>query len=202
MNAQTVFSRQAVTVLVLLSLAAVIVPVLNLATTPSSALHISDHLIPLFGKYLCFALLALSVDLVWGFCGILSLGHGAFFALGGYAMGMYMMRQVGPRGVYADPTLPDFMVFLNWKELPWFWQGFDHFPYAVLMMLVAPGTSRAHLRMVTTLESAARSGPLPWSSCRCTKSSCGRIHARFGKPRRKPRPMSTLRRTSRPTRHE
>ena len=125
--------------LALLALAAVIVPILNLATAPSSAFHVSDHLIPLFGKYLCFALLALSVDLVWGFCGILSLGHGAFFALGGYAMGMYLMRQVGSRGVYADPTLPDFMVFLNWKELPWFWQGFDHFPYAAFMMLAAPG---------------------------------------------------------------
>ena len=139
MNTQSVFSRQAIAVLALLVLAAVIVPILNLATTPSSAFHVSDHLIPLFGKYLCFALLALSVDLVWGFCGILSLGHGAFFALGGYAMGMYLMRQVGARGVYADPTLPDFMVFLNWKELPWFWQGFDHFPYAAVMMLAAPG---------------------------------------------------------------
>ena len=71
--------------------------------TPALRFHLSDHLVPLFGKYLCFALLALSVDLIWGFCGILSLGHGAFFALGGYAMGMYLMRQIGPRGVYADP---------------------------------------------------------------------------------------------------
>ena len=94
---------------------------------------------PLIGKYLCFALLALSVDLIWGFCGILSLGHGAFFALGGYAMGMYLMRQIGPRGVYANPILPDFMVFLNWKELPWFWHGFDHFFFAALMVIVVPG---------------------------------------------------------------
>ena len=79
------------------------------------------------GKYLCYALLALSLDLVWGYCGILSLGHGAFFALGGYAMGMYLMRQIGTRGVYGNPILPDFMVFLNWKELPWFWYGFDMF---------------------------------------------------------------------------
>jgi urea transport system permease protein len=71
-------------------------------------------------------LLALAVDLVWGYCGILSLGHGAFFALGGYAMGMYLMRQIGTRGVYGDPVLPDFMVFLNWKELPWYWYGFDN----------------------------------------------------------------------------
>jgi urea transport system permease protein len=77
------------------------------------------------GKYLTYALLALALDLVWGYCGILSLGHGAFFALGGYAMGMYLMRQIGTRGVYGDPVLPDFMVFLNWKELPWYWYGFD-----------------------------------------------------------------------------
>ena len=78
----------------------------------------STYLVALFGKYACYALLALSIDLIWGYCGILSLGHGAFFALGGYAMGMYLMRQIGTRGVYANPILPDFMVFLNWKELP------------------------------------------------------------------------------------
>jgi urea transport system permease protein len=117
----------------------IIVPALNLLTQPGSALHVPDYLLPLLGKYLCFALLALSVDLVWGYCGILSLGHGAFFALGGYAMGMYLMRQIGPRGVYGNPVLPDFMVFLNYKELPWFWNGFDHFPFAVLMVLAAPG---------------------------------------------------------------
>jgi urea transport system permease protein len=76
---------------------------------------------------------------VWGFCGILSLGHAAFFALGGYAMGMYLMRQIGTRGVYGNPLLPDFMVFLNWKELPWFWLGFNHFSYALLMMVLVPG---------------------------------------------------------------
>jgi urea transport system permease protein len=81
----------------------------------------------------------MSVDLIWGFCGILSLGHGAFFALGGYAMGMYLMRQIGDRGVYGNATLPDFMVFLNWKELPWFWQGFDNFAFAMLMVLLVPG---------------------------------------------------------------
>jgi urea transport system permease protein len=93
----------------------------------------------LFGKYLTYALLALALDLVWGFCGILSLGHGAFFALGGYAMGMYLMRQIGTRGSYGDPVLPDFMVFLNWKDLPWFWYGFNHFWFAALMVLVVPG---------------------------------------------------------------
>jgi len=77
--------------------------------------------------------------LIWGYCGILSLGHAAFFSLGGYAMGMYLMREIGPRGVYGDPILPDFMVFLNWKTLPWFWYGFNHFAFAMLMVLVAPG---------------------------------------------------------------
>jgi urea transport system permease protein len=139
MKTESLLDRQAVIVLSLLGLAAVLVPVLNVMTAPGSALHVSDHLVPLLGKYLSFALLALSVDLIWGFCGILSLGHGAFFALGGYAMGMYLMRQVGPRGVYADPILPDFMVFLNWKELPWFWYGFDWFPYAAVMVLLVPG---------------------------------------------------------------
>ncbi len=97
------------------------------------------YLVALFGKYLTYALLALALDLVWGYCGILSLGHGAFFALGGYAMGMYLMRQIGPRGVYGDPVLPDFMVFLNWKELPWFWYGFDQFWFAALMVVAVPG---------------------------------------------------------------
>jgi urea transport system permease protein len=95
--------------------------------------------VTLFGKYLAFALLALSVDLIWGFAGILSLGHGAFFALGGYAMGMYLMRQIGTRGVYGHPVLPDFMVFLDWKELPWYWFGFDNFLFAALMVVVVPG---------------------------------------------------------------
>jgi urea transport system permease protein len=94
----------------------------------------------LFGKYLCYAILAVALDLVWGYCGILSLGHAAFFGLGGYAMGMHLMRQIGDRGVYANPTLPDFMVFLNWKELPWFWQGFDFFPFALLMVFLVPGS--------------------------------------------------------------
>ncbi len=116
-----------------------LVPALNLWTAPGSALHVSDYLVPLVGKYLCYALLAVSVDLVWGFAGILSLGHGAFFALGGYAMGMYLMRQIGTRGVYGNPILPDFMVFLNYKELPWFWVGFDHFAVAAVMVLLAPG---------------------------------------------------------------
>ena len=119
--------------------AALMVPLLNLLLPADSFLHVPTYLVSLLGKYLCYALLALSVDLVWGYCGILSLGHGAFFALGGYAMGMYMMRQIGTRGVYGNAELPDFMVFLNWSELPWYWYGFDMFPFAMLMVLLAPG---------------------------------------------------------------
>ena len=116
-----------------------LVPLLNLHSPPSSALHVPTYLVALFGKYVCYAILALSIDLIWGYSGILSLGHGAFFALGGYAMGMYLMRQIGTRGVYADPILPDFMVFLNWKELPVFWYCFEHFSYAALMVVLVPG---------------------------------------------------------------
>jgi urea transport system permease protein len=119
--------------------AGVIVPALNLALPQTSAFHVPDYMVTLLGKYLCYAVLALAVDLVWGYCGILSLGHGAFFALGGYAMGMYLMRQIGTRGVYGNADLPDFMVFLNWKEMPWYWQGFEYFPFAFLMVLFVPG---------------------------------------------------------------
>ena len=115
-------------------------PLLNLAVPPTSAWHIPTYLVALWGKYICYALLALSIDLIWGYCGILSLGHGAFFALGGYAMGMYLMRQIGSRGVYANPVLPDFMVFLNWKELPFYWYFFNYFPYALLMVVLVPGS--------------------------------------------------------------
>ena len=131
--------RGALIFLGVLAAVAVLVPFLNLAFPPSSALHVPTYLVALFGKYLCYALLALSIDLIWGYCGILSLGHGAFFALGGYAMGMYLMRQIGTRGVYAHPELPDFMVFLSWPELPVFWYGFQHFPYALLMIVLVPG---------------------------------------------------------------
>ncbi len=133
------FGRAGIVFLGILCAVAGIVPALNLFVSPASPLHVPDYIVTLVGKYLCYALLALSVDLVWGFCGILSLGHGAFFALGGYAIGMYMMRQIGARGVYGNAALPDFMVFLNWKELPWYWYGFDFFPFAALMVLVAPG---------------------------------------------------------------
>jgi urea transport system permease protein len=127
-----------ITLIVILALL-VVVPALHLLVPPTSALHIPAYAMALIGKYLCYAMLALSLDLVWGYCGILSLGHGAFFALGGYAIGMYLMRQIGSRGVYGNPDLPDFMVFLNWTELPWYWHGFDWFAFAAFMVLFVPG---------------------------------------------------------------
>ena len=130
--------RRGIIFLVLVIGAAVVVPILA-TTSPASAFHLSPYVVTLVGKYLCYALLAVALDLVWGYCGILSLGHGAFFALGGYAMGMYLMRQIGARGSYANPDLPDFMVFLNWHALPFTWWGFSSFAYAVLMVLLVPG---------------------------------------------------------------
>jgi urea transport system permease protein len=131
--------RATVMVLLLLGAAATVVPLLNLAVPQGSALHLSTYTVGLLGKYASYALLALAVDLVWGYCGILTLGHTAFFALGGYAMGMYLMREIGARGAYGNPLLPDFMVFLNWKSLPWYWYGFEHFWLAAVMVLAAPG---------------------------------------------------------------
>ncbi len=127
---------------VFMGLAAVlmlVVPVLNLVVPEDAWLHVPTFWVTTLGKFLCFAMLALALDLIWGYAGILSLGHGAFFGLGGYAMGMYLMRQIGERGVYGHPELPDFMVFLNWKELPWYWYGFDSFAFAVLMAMLVPG---------------------------------------------------------------
>ena len=124
-------------VLAALLLALVVVPVLNLLPA-ESAFHLPDYLIPLLGKFMCYALVALAVDLIWGYAGILSLGHGVFFALGGYAMGMYLMRAIGTEGVYRS-ELPDFMVFLDWKELPWYWYGFSSFGFALCMALLIPG---------------------------------------------------------------
>ncbi|MDR9468885.1 urea ABC transporter permease subunit UrtC [Marinospirillum sp.] len=117
----------------------VLVTLLHLAVPEGHPLHFSAYTVNLLGKYLSYALLAVAVDLVWGYLGILSLGHGAFFALGGYAMGMYLMRQIGDRGVYGNPDLPDFMVFLNWDSLPWYWLGFDMAWFAFAMVLLAPG---------------------------------------------------------------
>lgn len=127
-----------ITVLAILA-AIIFIPLANTLLPAGHPLHVETFTISLMGKYLSYALLALAVDLVWGYLGILSLGHGAFFALGGYAMGMYLMRQIGDRGVYGNPILPDFMVFLNWQQLPWFWQGFDQFWFACLMVVLVPG---------------------------------------------------------------
>jgi urea transport system permease protein len=134
----SVLSPRILIAVVLLLAAGLVVPYLYLALPEGHALHVPTYLVTLWGKYATYALLAIALDLVWGYCGILSLGHGAFFAIGGYAMGMYLMRQIGTRGVYADPVLPDFMVFLNWKSLPWFWHGFDMFPFAALMIVLVP----------------------------------------------------------------
>jgi urea transport system permease protein len=131
--------RGALAFLAILAALTAVVVALSLAVPADSQIHLSSYYVSLWGKYLCYALLALSIDLIWGFCGILSLGHGAFFALGGYAMGMYLMRQIGTRGVYAHPVLPDFMVFLNWPELPVYWYGFADFRYAAFMVLFVPG---------------------------------------------------------------
>ena len=125
--------------LALLAVVTVLVPLTNVWLSPESSLHVPSYMLSLLGKYLCYALLAVALDMVWGFCGILSLGHGAFFALGGYAMGMHLMREIGARGAYGNADLPDFMVFLGYEKLPWFWHGFDMFWFACLMVLVVPG---------------------------------------------------------------
>jgi urea transport system permease protein len=135
--------RTATVTIVLVFGAALVLALLNQMTPEASAAHVPTYVVALTGKYLCFAMLALAVDLVWGFAGILSLGQAAFFALGGYAMGMYLMRQIGTRGVYGNPNLPDFMVFLGWKELPWYWYGFEWFGFAMLMAVLVPGVLAA-----------------------------------------------------------
>lgn len=136
---QPLFSRRAWAALVALTLVIAIgVPVCALLLPPGHPLHLSAYGLTLVGKIMCFALAAIALDLVWGYCGILSLGHGLFFALGGYAMGMYLMRAIGREGVYKS-DLPDFMVFLDWKELPWFWHGTEHLPYALLLVVLVPG---------------------------------------------------------------
>ncbi|HKO88013.1 MAG TPA: urea ABC transporter permease subunit UrtC [Burkholderiales bacterium] len=125
-----------------IAIAAVIVwvvfPLLNLAVDADSVFHVSDYSVTLIGKIMCYAMVALAMDLIWGYTGILSLGHGLFFALGGYAMGMYLMRAIGRDGVYKS-DLPDFMVFLDWKELPWYWAGTDSFLYCLLLAVLVPG---------------------------------------------------------------
>ena len=122
----------------LLFAAIILFPVLNIFVPEESFFHIPDYMFPLLGKYLCYAMVALAVDLIWGYTGILSLGHGVFFSMGGYAMGMYLMRSIGKEGVYKS-DLPDFMVFLDWKELPWYWYGFDYFSFTLLIVFLLPG---------------------------------------------------------------
>src|SRR3954447_11279780 len=131
--------RSATVFVLVVAVLGILIPFSNLLLPVDSFLHVPTYLVALFGKYACYAVLALAIDLVWGYCGILSLGHGAFFALGGYAMGMYLMRQIGTRGVYGNPILPDFMVFLNYPKLPWYWIGFDMFWFAAVMVILVPG---------------------------------------------------------------
>ena len=116
----------------------VVLPTLNLAVGPDHPLHVSGYIINLLGKIMCYMLVALAMDLIWGYTGILSLGHGVFFALGGYGMGMYLMRMIGREGQYQS-DLPDFMVFLDWKAYPWYWSFTEHFWYAMLLVVLIPG---------------------------------------------------------------
>ena len=116
----------------------VLAPVLNLLVPEGHVLHLSDYAVGLIGKIMCYAICALAIDLIWGYSGILSLGHGLFFALGGYVMGMYLMRQIGLDGNYKS-ELPDFMVFLDWKELPWHWSLSDSFAATLLLVVLVPG---------------------------------------------------------------
>ena len=154
-------------VLVATTVVAAVVPLLNLGLSPTSALHLSDFYVSLLGKILCYAICALAMDLIWGYTGILSLGHGLFFALGGYGMGMYLMRQIGREGQYRS-DLPDFMVFLNWKAFPWHWALSDSF--VAQMLLDDPGhVSNRAFRTRTVLQrqpswaifSHRRSSPCP-----------------------------------------
>jgi urea transport system permease protein len=115
-----------------------VAPVLNLLVPAESVFHLSDYAVGLLGKIMCYAICALAMDLIWGYTGILSLGHGVFFALGGYAMGMYLMRQIGDEGNYKS-SLPDFMVFLDWKELPWHWTFSDSFAATLVLVVAVPG---------------------------------------------------------------
>ena len=126
------------TFIVALLVVCAVVPVLNLLVPPTSLFHLSDYAVGLVGKIMCYAICALAMDLIWGYTGILSLGHGLFFALGGYAMGMYLMRQIGTDGNYKS-NVPDFMVFLDWKELPWHWSLSDSFAATLFLVVAVPG---------------------------------------------------------------
>ncbi|MDO8304560.1 MAG: urea ABC transporter permease subunit UrtC, partial [Herminiimonas sp.] len=132
------FSRPAWIGIILCAALLALLPLMNLVFPADHALHVSSYTIALVGKFMCYAMAALALDLVWGYTGILSLGHGVFFALGGYAHGMYLMRAIGRDGVYQS-NLPDFMVFLNWKEYPWYWWMTEHFWFAMLLVVLVPG---------------------------------------------------------------
>ena len=135
---RSLFSRPALTGILVCTAILAALPILNLAFEPGHALHISSYTVSLAGKFMCYAMAALALDLVWGYTGILSLGHGVFFALGGYAHGMYLMRSIGSDGVYGS-HLPDFMVFLDWKDYPWYWSFTEHFWFAMLLVVLVPG---------------------------------------------------------------
>src|SRR5258705_1268043 len=144
--------RSATVFLIVVAAVGVLIPLSNLLLPAGSIFQVPTYLVALFGKYVCYAVLALAIDLIWGYCGILSLGHGAFFALGGYAMGMYLMRPIGSRGVYGNPVLPDFMAFLNYPKLPWYWDGFDMFWVAALMVVLVPGLVAICLHLLAVLS--------------------------------------------------
>ena len=135
---ESLFSGRGWTALVAFVIAVtVVVPVLFLAVPETSPLHLSAYAVTLAGKILCYCCVAVAMNLIWGYTGILSLGHGLFFALGGYAFGMYLMRMIGREGQYQS-DLPDFMVFLDWKAYPWYWSFTDHFWYAAALVVIAP----------------------------------------------------------------
>jgi len=138
MQRASLFSRPVWIAIVAFAVLAALLPVLNLAAPPGHFLHVPSYTVALVGKFMCYALAALALDLVWGYTGILSLGHGVFFALGAYAHGMYLMRAIGRDGVYQS-TLPDFMVFLDWKTYPWYWSMTDNFWYCMALVLLVPG---------------------------------------------------------------
>jgi urea transport system permease protein len=115
-----------------------VLPALNAFTPAGSFLHVSDFSINLYGKYICYAIMAISVDMLWGYTGLLSLGQALFFTLGGYMMGMHLMRLIGSLGQYREP-IPDFLVFLGWHNLPFIWRPFDNFAFALLMVFLLPG---------------------------------------------------------------
>lgn len=136
--AESFYSRQAwLTLAMFAAVVLIVIPVLRLALPASHPLHLSDYYLLMIGKFMCYAIVAVAMDLIWGYAGILSLGHGLFFALGGYSMGMYLMREIGAEGQYRS-LMPDFMVFLDWKEFPWYWAGTEYFTLALLKILLVP----------------------------------------------------------------